>query len=85
MSRRRRQGLGGGVGGYQMKVIEEGEGLISLGPPYVLGAKKVDESVLLLPRATRQCFTAKALAHRELSLLSSCLFLQAACHAPNGR
>jgi hypothetical protein len=47
-----------------MKVIKEGEGLISLGPPYVLGAKEVDESVLLLPCAARQCFTAKALAHK---------------------
>jgi len=52
-----------GKGGHQMEVIEEGEGLIILGPPYVLGAKEVDESVLFLSlppvSASRQkhCFS----------------------------
>jgi hypothetical protein len=57
-----------------MEVFKEGEGLISLGPPYVLGAKEVDESVLLLPCAARQCFTAKALAHRDRFLFLSFSF-----------
>jgi hypothetical protein len=83
---RRSQGrFEGGGGGYQMEVFKEGEGLISLGPPYVLGAKEVDESVLLLPCAARQCFTAKALAHRDRFLFLFLSLLQAAWHAPHGR
>jgi hypothetical protein len=52
MSSRRRQGR---WGGYQMEVIEKGEGLICLGPPHVLGAKEVDESVLFLSRRIHAC------------------------------
>jgi hypothetical protein len=52
-----------------------------------LGAKEVDESVLLLPCAARQCFTAKALAHKARFFFLSFSFslLQAAWHAPHGR
>ena len=71
-----------------MEVIEEGEGLIILGPPYVLGAKEVDESVLFLSlppvSASRQKHWPFPLS-LFLSLSLSLSLLQAACHALHGR
>ena len=73
----------GGSRGDQVEVFEEGQGLISLGPPHVLGTKEVDERALILSRAACQRSMARSKAPRAPRYRHSWVPVMPACTEVN--